>query len=161
MLIGALALLAVAGVVVLLLVLTSSGGGSSSSSSANSAVSSSSAPRSHHGRVAAVNPGNVTVAVLNGTATSGLAHRVALKLTGQGFKQGMVTTATDQTRTTTTIAYLPGHRRAAQAVAAVLKLSPGSVAAVDQNTQAVACPPPAACTATVIVTVGADLASVQ
>ena len=105
--------------------------------------------------------GEAKQAVLNGTATSGLAHRVALKLTGGGFKQGMVTTATDQTRTTTTVAYLPGHRRDAQAVAVTLKLSPGSVAAADQNTQAVACPPPAACTATVVVTVGADLANLQ
>jgi hypothetical protein len=73
----------------------------------------------------------------------------------------MVTTATDQTRTSTTVGYLPGHRRDAQAVASTLKLSSGSVAAVDPNTQAVACPPPAACTATVIVTVGADLANLQ
>jgi hypothetical protein len=56
---------------------------------------------------------------------------------------------------------MPGHRRDALAVASTLKLGAASVQPVDQNTQAVACPPPSACTATVVVTVGSDLANTQ
>jgi hypothetical protein len=41
----------------------------------------------------------------------------------------------------------------------VLNLGPASVQTADQNSQAVACPPPSRCQATVIVTVGADLAA--
>lgn len=103
----------------------------------------------------------MTVSVLNGTATSGLAHRVAVKLSGTGYKQGTVATATDQTRTATVVAYMPGHRREATAVATALKLGSASVQPLDQNTQAVACPPPGACTSAVVVTVGSDLANIQ
>jgi hypothetical protein len=101
----------------------------------------------------------VTVAVLNGTATSGLAHRVATNLQAKGYKGGTIATASDQTRTATVVAYMPGHRRAALEVAAALKLGPASVQPVDSSTQSVACPPPSACSATVVVTVGSDLAS--
>jgi hypothetical protein len=155
------ALLAVAAVVVILLVLTSTGGSSTSTTS----VTQNAGPpvNHHHARHGAspVNPSGVTVAVLNGTATSGLAHRVALKLTGAGFKPGTVATAVDQTRTSTTVAYLPGHRADAAAVAAKLSLPGGAVAPVDSATQGVACPPPAACTANVVVVAGSDLANVQ
>jgi hypothetical protein len=106
-----------------------------------------------------VNPASVTVAVLNGTATTGLAHRVALKLSSTGYREGTIATATDQTRTSTVVAYLPGFKRDAQAVAVSLKLRPSAVQPVDSASQAVACPPPNACNANVIVTVGSDLAS--
>ena len=89
------------------------------------------------------------------------AHRVALKLTGAGYKQGPIATATDQTRTATVVAYLPGHKRDGLAVASTLKLGSGSVQPVDQSTQAVACPPPSPCAVTVVVTVGSDLASIR
>jgi hypothetical protein len=42
-------------------------------------------------------------------------------------------------------------------VAASLKLPASAIQPIDQSTQAVACPPPAACTTNVVVTVGADL----
>ncbi len=106
----------------------------------------------------------MTVAVLNGTATNGLAHRVAGKLTGVGFRAGTVTTAADQTRTATTVAYLPGQQRGAFAVAAALKLGPASVAPIDPTSRTVACQglTAAACAAQgVVVTVGSDLANVQ
>jgi hypothetical protein len=102
---------------------------------------------------------SITVAVLNGTATAGLAHRVAVKLGAAGFKQAAVATATDQTRTATIVGYRAGHRRDAVAVASVLKLRPASVSPVDQGAQAVACPPPGGCSAGVVVTVGSDLAN--
>jgi hypothetical protein len=103
----------------------------------------------------------VTVAVLNGTATNQLAHRVAAKLTTMGYKEGSVATASNQTQTATVVAYLPGakNRTDAEHVAKSLNLRPASIRPIDQSTQQVACPPPSACTANVVVTVGADLAT--
>jgi hypothetical protein len=155
--VGLLAALGLAAIIVLLLILTS-GGGSSSSTSATATTN---LQTTRHGRKAQVNPSSVTVAVLNGTATNGLARRVATKLGSAGYKQGMVATASDQTRTTTVVAFLPGFKRDALSVAAALKSGPSSVQPIDQSTQAVACPPPATCTANVVVTLGSDLASTQ
>jgi hypothetical protein len=112
-------------------------------------------------RSAAFNPASVTVAVLNGTATNQLAHRVATKLEGSGFKEGRIATAANQTETTTVVAYLPGaqNRTDALHVARALNLRPTAVRPIDQDSQQVACPPPGACNANVVVTVGADLAT--
>lgn len=99
--------------------------------------------------------GSVTVAVLNGTPTAGLANQVATELVREGFGRGAVTNAQDQQRSATVVSYLPGHRAAATEVARALRV-PAAVEPVDPDTRAVACPPPAACNATVIVTVGAD-----
>ncbi len=160
-----LGLLVVAGIVVALFVLTNSGSKSANSSqqSANQTKSTTTSParRRRQTQAAAVSPSSVTVSVLNGTATAQLAHRVATKLGGLGYKQGNVATAADQTRTATVVAYLPGHQRDALAVAKSLKLGPASVQAIDPSTQAVACPPGTACTASVVVTVGSDLANIQ
>jgi LytR cell envelope-related transcriptional attenuator len=150
-------LLGVVAVVAVLLVVTSGG---SASHSATTAASTSNAPqRAHRTRAAPFTPSTVTVAVLNGTATANLAHQIALRLGSAGYKQGTIATASDQTETATVVGYLPGHRKDALAVAAALKLGSASVQPVDQSNQAVACPPPAPCTANVIVTVGSDLAS--
>lgn len=158
LLLALVGVLVLAGVIAAVFILTNNGGNSSSASSTHRT----NAARAGKGtRSAAVAPSSVTVAVLNGTATSGLAHRVALKLSGDGYKEGTVATATDQTKTTTTVAYLPGFRRDAVAVAGSLKLGQGAVAPVDQPTRSVACPPPSACAANVVVTVGADLANTQ
>jgi hypothetical protein len=140
--------------VAVLLGLTSTGPTHSSSAAAR--TSNAPTPR----RLVSFNPRTVTVAVLNGTATSGLAHRTALRLASAGYREGNVATATDQTRTVTQVAYLPGYQSDALRVATTLKLSSASVQPIDAGTRAVACPPPAACTANVVVTVGADLASV-
>ena len=56
------------------------------------------------------------------------------------------------------VAFLPGYRSDASRVASTLKLPSGSVQPIDPGTRAVACPPPAACTTNVVVTVGSDLA---
>jgi hypothetical protein len=106
-------------------------------------------------------PSSVTVAVLNGTATNQLAHRVGAKLVADGYKEGAVATASNQTETTTVVAYLPGAKNRTDAlhVATSLNLKPASVQQIDQSTQQVACPQPGACTANVVVTVGADLAT--
>ncbi|PZS14957.1 MAG: hypothetical protein DLM64_00675 [Solirubrobacterales bacterium] len=152
-------LLAAGGVVavaVVLLLVTTGGG---VKQAANRSTATTNAPTHRRSRSSTVNPASVTVAVLNGTATQGLARTVATKLGGAGYKQGTVSTATDQTRTATVVAYLPGYKRDALAVASSLKLSSASVAPVDPSTQGVACPSTTACPANVVVTVGADLAS--
>jgi hypothetical protein len=149
------------GIVAGLLVLTS-GGSSQNTTATSTPAPASNAPvppsqrRAGRGGPA---PASITVAVLNGTATSGLAHRVAVKLGVTGFKQSTVATASDQTQTATIVGYLTGHRRDALVVASALKLGPPSVSPVDQNSRAVACPPPGGCTAGVVVTVGSDLAN--
>jgi hypothetical protein len=154
-------LLAAVAAIAALVIVTSSGGGNSASSTTSSAASNAPTSARHTRSAGSVNPSSVTVAVLNGTATAGLAHRVAVKLGGTGYRQGTVATATDQTRTSTIVAYLPGHKRQATAVATALKLGPASVQPVDPTTQAVACPPPGACASGVVVTVGSDLANIQ
>jgi hypothetical protein len=109
----------------------------------------------------AFNPALVTVAVLNGTNTNQLAHHVADRLAALGYKEGSIATASNQTLTSTIVGYQPGsaNRTAALHVAKTLKLPTRSVVPADQAARAVACPPPSACTANVIVTVGANLAA--
>jgi hypothetical protein len=156
LLIGALGIVAV----IAALLLATSGGGSTQTS--RTAARTTNAPTAGRSPAApAFSPASVTVAVLNGTATNELAHRVAAKLAAAGYKQGNVATASNQTQGTTVVAYLPGakNRTDATHVASALKLGSGSVQAIDQSTQQVACPPPSACTANVVVTVGADLAT--
>jgi LytR cell envelope-related transcriptional attenuator len=136
-----------------LLIVTSSGGNSNAPAAGN--TTNAPAPRTK----AALKPSSVTVAVLNGTDVSQLAHRVALKLQRTGYREGTVATASDQTHVTTLVGYLAGHRHAASEVARSLGLSSSSVVPADQSAQAVACPPPSACHADVIVTVGSDLSN--
>jgi hypothetical protein len=148
------ALVAVAAAVALVLITsTSTSSHSSASTPATNAPAASGA--------AAFKPASVTVAVLNGTSTNELAHRVAARLTASGYKEGTVATASNQTATSTVVAYLPGAKNRGDAlhVARALKLTPAAVRPIDQPTQQVACPPPGACTANVVVTVGADLAT--
>ena len=157
LLVGGLAATAIVVVVVVVVVLTSGG----ASSSKTHTTSTTNAQSSRPARKTVVNPSAVTVAVLNGTSTPGLAGSVATKLSDKGYKQGTVATASDQTATTTTVAYLPGFRRDAVSVATTLKVGAGSVQPIQSAAQAVACPPPAACPANVVVTVGSDLAATQ
>lgn len=107
---------------------------------------------------AGLNPGSVTVAVLNGTSISGLAGRTATRLSALGYKQGTIADAAAQTYTASVVSYLPGHRAEALAVARALKLKPSAVQRIDSTTETVACPQ-SPCNATVVVTAGADLAS--
>ena len=109
----------------------------------------------HHGT--AVNPSSVTVAVLNGTSTPDLATHTATRLAALGY-HWTVADAAVQTYTSSVVEFMPGHRAEALAVARALKLTPSSVQPVDSTTQAVACPQ-TPCSATVVVTTGADIAS--
>ena len=103
----------------------------------------------------------MTVSVLNGTDTSGLAGAVSNKLGASGYKKGSVGNFTaNQTQTSTSVLYMRGAKRDAAAVATALKLRPAVVQPIDQSTQQIACPPsPGPCTSTVVVTVGSDLAN--
>ncbi len=140
-------------VIAVLLVVTSGGG----SSQHGTATKSTNSPALRGG----FSPASVTVAVLNGTDVSQLAHRVEQKLTRGGYKGGTVATAADQTHKASTVAYLPGYQSNALHVASSLGLPPNAVQPVDQSARAIACPPPSACGASVVVTVGSDLASTR
>jgi hypothetical protein len=159
--IGLISLVFVAVVVVALVILTSSSSNSGSSTRASSGTPTSNAPAPRH--PVAFSPASVTVAVLNGTATNQLAHKVAAKLARGGYKDGTIATAPNQTEATTIVAYLPGKKNRTDAlhVATALALKPAAVHPIDQGTMQVACPPPGACTANVVVTVGADLSTLS
>lgn len=121
------------------------------------------AGRSRHARTVAVSPDTVTVAVLNGTTVTNLAHDVSSRLAADGYKQGTIATAAAQTQSSTVVAYLAGHQADARAVAAVLDLKGSAVKAVNQQAMGVACPgatttSTSSCSANVVVTVGSDLA---
>jgi cell division septation protein DedD len=149
--VGALAAIAV-GVIVLT--------GSSKSTSSASKSSSNATLASHRSTaVTPVQPATVAVSVFNGTDQSGLAGRVADRLTADGYREASKpATAADQTHTSTIVAYMtPADRRDAVAVANSLKLSPSAVQPVDPTTKATVCPPSQPCTTRVVVTVGQDL----
>ncbi|HEX4283329.1 MAG TPA: LytR C-terminal domain-containing protein [Solirubrobacteraceae bacterium] len=138
----------------------------SSSSKTNSASASSAAARTtaasrRNAPAAAVNPRTVTVAVLNGTNTNGLAGKVSGRLDTAGYQKGYVGNFTpNQTQSSTLVQYMPGDKRDASAVATSLKLPPKSVEPLDSATQQIACPPSQGpCKSAVVVTVGSDLSS--
>jgi LytR cell envelope-related transcriptional attenuator len=147
--------LLVAGAVVGLLIVTNGGSSAASKSAASTAsVSHRTAPTT------AFEPSSVTVTVLNGTDINGLAERVAQGLAANGYRKGRVTNAVNQSTASTVVQYtLPAYRTDAMHVASALRLRASSVGPIDPNTKAVACQSGASCTATVVVTVGSDLAS--
>lgn len=150
-----------------LVAITQSGNGTTSSTvHTSNTASSKSSSGSHKGakhKAPAFAASSVTVAVLNGTAVSGLAADVAKVLSNAGYKQGSVTNAASQTQSTTTVYFMPGHKADAQHVAAQLKLSVGSVQAATQAAiQACATTPTGSttsCSGNVLVSVGQDKAS--
>ena len=138
---------------------TAARGASSSATNARRPKSSAAARGRTSARVT-IHPGNVTVAVLNGTSTSNLAHDVLTKLTQAGYRQGATGNATAQTLSSTVVGYAPGARADALAVAKSLSLSANSVHAVSASDHQVACSAsPAGCPDQVVVTVGSDLNS--
>lgn len=148
-----LTVLGVAAVIAVLLIVTSSGGKSNPSGNATT----SNAPSARHKTKAkAFNKGAVTVTVLNGTATAGLAAHILSELGNAGFRQGSATNAASATVTTTSVSYLPGQKAAAQQVAKSLKLPTSSVSPITSSTQSIACPQ-TSCNVDVVVTIGQDL----
>jgi len=94
-----------------------------------------SGPESGRGpKTGAVEPQNVTVAVLNGTSVPGLAAKVGDDVTVNGFTLGAVTNSRDQ-YDQTVVMYRPGQRRVARKVAHDLGVQP--VQSIDRQTEKV------------------------
>jgi hypothetical protein len=98
----------------------------------------------------AIDPGSVTVAVLNATTTNGLAVRVGSRLEAAGFRTGNVTNASERARTESVVMYKPGKTAEARTVARRLDI--GSTAPIDAASQALVGD------AQVVVVLGADKA---
>jgi hypothetical protein len=151
LLVPIIALVAIAVIAAVLVVATSSSGGTSS------ARAGARRSRAAHRRAALI-PGSVTVAVLNGTAINHLALDTARALSGHGYRISSTANAPTQTQTTTEVEYLVASERGdALAVARALGLSAGHVVPVRGSDEAVACHSAGACPAKVIVVVGQDL----
>ena len=128
-----------------------SGGSALSSSSAGGGSSSSSKSSKHGHKVAAINKGSITVAVLNGTTVTGLAATVADKVEQAGFRRGNTNNALTQgQQAESVVEYSDGNIKAARLVAS--RLGIGQVEKIDPQTQGLAGD------ATVTVIVGADKA---
>ena len=100
---------------------------------------------------AAVVPGKVTVAVLNGTTVPGLAKQVSDRVAAQGFQVGTVANTADQEqqRAESVVLFAPGHRNEARAVSR--RLSINQRQPIDPGSQSLAGD------ATVVIIAGADL----
>jgi LytR cell envelope-related transcriptional attenuator len=98
---------------------------------------------------AAVNPANVTVAVLNGTTVPGLAATIMDRVEGAGFRAGTVANfLPNQQLGESVVQYTPGHERDAAAVSRRLGIAQRE--AINPSSQELAGD------ATVVVLVGAD-----
>jgi hypothetical protein len=158
---GLAALIVLAVIVIVLIEATGGSGGSPHARTAGTPTTN--APTTttrhkHHGSPA-VNPANVNVAVLNGTATANAAKGISDTLTAKGYKPGCVTNALTQTQTSTQIAYFDTFRRDALAVAKALKLPVSDVAPISSTTESISCASqPPITNSNVVVTIGSDLA---
>jgi hypothetical protein len=107
--------------------------------------------KASHSAVAA-NPAETSVIVLNGTATSGLAHHLASDLQQSGYTHALASAAVPPgTHQSTVIEYSSGHRADAQGVARALNVT--QVQAMDSTISGLAG------SATVVVLAGADQAA--
>jgi hypothetical protein len=104
-------------------------------------------PKQEH---VAVKPGNVTVAVLNGTTVPGLAAALRDEITAVGFKQGIIDVFSDQQLAESVVQYAPGHQAEAKAVGRRVGITRREPVAPDARALAP--------DATVIVIAGADQA---
>jgi hypothetical protein len=99
---------------------------------------------------AAVNPANVTVAVLNGTTVPGLAAALRDEVAAAGFKKGTIDTYSDQQLATSVVQYAPGRQAEAKAVSRSLGITEREPVTTDSRALVG--------DATVIVIAGADKA---
>jgi LytR cell envelope-related transcriptional attenuator len=97
---------------------------------------------------AVVKPGNVTVAVLNGTTVPGLAATLRNQLAAAGFKKGTINDFPDKQLAASVVEYAPGHEAEAKAVSRTVGIS--NRLPVTERSHALAGD------ATVIVIAGAD-----
>jgi hypothetical protein len=100
--------------------------------------------------VATVEPGDVTVAVLNGTTVPGLAATLRERLSGVGFEPGVIDVNVDQQLVESVVQYRRGHAAAARLVGRALGISRRAPATAASRARAA--------DATVIVIAGADQA---
>ncbi len=150
-----------------LIVITNTGGGTTTGQVGHTNASQTGAGL-HNKKTTPVpfKPAKVTVAVLNGTAQSGLAGDVGNKLVSDGYKKGNITNAASQTEGQTLVYYIPGaaakaNKLAAHHVATALSLSTTRIRPAGRIVrQACAISASGAalgsCTANVIVSVGQD-----
>ena len=98
----------------------------------------------------AVKPGNVTVAVLNGTTVPGLAAALRDQIAAAGFKKGVIDVFSDQQLAESVVQYAPGRQAEAKAVGRSLGITRREPVTADSRALAP--------DATVIVIAGADKA---
>jgi len=97
-------------------------------------------------------PAETNVVVLNGTLTTGLAHRISAELQQTGYSQAAALTGRPPgANEVTVVEYAPGHQADAQGVARSLSVS--HVQPIEQAVSALAG------SAKVVVVVGADRAA--
>ncbi len=89
--------------------------------------------KSNSAKVSSVQPSQVTVAVLNGTGTPGLAASVASSLRAAGFKVGNVTNAGETDARSTKVLYKKGNNAEAKAVSKQLKVPSRRVSSMDKS----------------------------
>jgi hypothetical protein len=126
--------------IIVVVVLLGSGGGTKATGSAGTTGTSNSTAGSATSKTAHAAPprASITIAVLNGTTTAGLAGQLSAKLVGDGFVKGDVADAPSQTATTTTIGYTAGNKAAALEVAKLLAVSASHVMPVTSANEAAA-----------------------
>ena len=124
--------------IVIVVVLLGSGGGPKGKSPASAGSSSPPAAATSSATHTAPAPSSITVAVLNGTTTTGLAGQLSAKLVGDGFAKGGVADAPSQTAATTTVGYTKGKKVAADEVANRLRISLARVVPVTSANDAAA-----------------------
>ena len=98
----------------------------------------------------AVEPANVTVAVLNGTTVPGLAAALRDQIAAAGFKKGWIDVFSDQQLAESVVQYAPGRRAEATAVSRRVGISRREPVTADSRALAGDAP--------VIVIAGADKA---
>ncbi len=133
---GALLPILIAGLAVVViivgLIVISNSGGSTSGNVNHSNTNAGTTGQTLHNKKPAPTPfsaADFKVAVLNGTAQSGLAGDIGTKLARAGYKKGNITNAASQTEGLTFVYYVPGkaNKLAAQHVAKALALPPSRV----------------------------------
>jgi hypothetical protein len=152
-----LALLVAAAVAVIaVLVLSGSSGKkgvtSSGAGTPAAAASGTSSSRKHASKAGGTNPAATSIAVLNGTETTGLAHRIAAQLHASGFSRATAVSGRPPgANQVTVVEYAAGHKHDAEAVAHNLVLSQAQPAESTASSLAGS--------VSVVVIVGADKAT--
>jgi hypothetical protein len=170
---GALLPLMIAAIAVIviiagLIVITNSGGTTSGNVNHNNTTAGTTGQTLHNKKTAPApfNASSFRVAVLNGTAQSGLAGVVGNKLVADGYKKGNITNAASQTQGLTFVYYVSSktNKVAAQHIAKSLTLPPSRVhkagsSVLQSCTISATGASLGSCSAQVIVSVGQDRAN--